>query len=318
MKTLSLIVPCYNEQESIELFIQTLNDIFITPDAKYRLEVIAINDGSQDATLLKLIGLQKIYPFLKIVDFSRNFGKESALSAGLQYATGDAIVPIDADLQHPPHLILDMLSLWEEGYEVVLAKRTSRETDSPLQRVTAQFFYKIHNKISDIEIPSDVGDFRLMDRSVVDALNTLKENRRFMKGLFAWVGFKTTTISYEVAPRLHGTSKFKTWQLWNFALEGITSFSTAPLKVWTYTGVFIATLSLLYALYIIIKTMFFGSDLAGYPSILVSILFMGGIQLISIGTLGEYIGRIYVESKNRPSFIVRKFYTTQESDNHAR
>lgn len=316
MKTLSLIVPCYNEQESIELFIQTLNDIFMTADAKYRLEVIAINDGSQDATLLKLIGLQKIYPFLKIVDFSRNFGKESALSAGLQYATGDAVVPIDADLQHPPHLILDMLSLWEEGYEVVLAKRTSRETDSPLQRVTAQFFYKIHNKISDIEIPSDVGDFRLMDRSVVDALNTLKENRRFMKGLFAWVGFKTITISYEVAPRLHGTSKFKTWQLWNFALEGITSFSTAPLKVWTYTGVFIATLSLLYALYIIIKTMFFGSDLAGYPSILVSILFMGGIQLISIGTLGEYIGRIYVESKNRPSFIVRKFYTTQESDIH--
>ena len=318
MKTLSLIVPCYNEQESIELFIQTLNDIFMTADAKYRLEVIAINDGSQDATLLKLIGLQKIYPFLKIVDFSRNFGKESALSAGLQYATGDAVVPIDADLQHPPHLILDMLSLWEEGYEVVLAKRTSRETDSPIQRVTAQFFYKIHNKISDIEIPSDVGDFRLMDRSVVDALNTLKENRRFMKGLFAWVGFKTTTISYEVAPRLHGTSKFKTWQLWNFALEGITSFSTAPLKVWTYTGVFIATLSLLYALYIIIKTMFFGSDLAGYPSILVSILFMGGIQLISIGTLGEYIGRIYVESKNRPSFIVRKFYTTQESDTNAR
>jgi glycosyltransferase involved in cell wall biosynthesis len=316
MKTLSLIVPCYNEQESIELFIKTVNDIFITNDAKYHLELIAVNDGSKDLTLLKLIQLQKIYPFIKIVDFSRNFGKESALSAGLSYATGDAVVPIDADLQHPPHLILEMLSLWEEGYEVVLAKRTDRKTDSTLQRITAQFFYKIHNKISDIEIPADVGDFRLMDAKVVDALNTLTENRRFMKGLFAWVGFKTTTISYDVAPRLHGTSKFKTWQLWNFALEGITSFSTAPLKVWTYTGVFIAGISLLYALYIIIKTLFFGSDLAGYPSIMISILFMGGIQLISIGTLGEYIGRIYVESKNRPSYIVRKFYTMQESSHH--
>lgn len=316
MKTLSLIVPCYNEQESIELFIKTVNDIFITKDAKYHLEIIAVNDGSTDLTLLKLMQLQKIYPFIKIVDFSRNFGKESALSAGLSYATGDAIVPIDADLQHPPHLVLDMLSLWEEGYEVVMAKRVNRKTDSTLQRITAQFFYKIHNKISDIEIPADVGDFRLMDRKVVDALNTLTENRRFMKGLFAWVGFKTTTISYDVAPRLLGTSKFKTWQLWNFALEGITSFSTAPLKIWTYTGVFIAGISLLYALYIVIKTLFFGSDVAGYPSTMIAILFMGGIQLISIGTLGEYIGRTYVESKNRPSYIVRKFYTTQESTSY--
>lgn len=316
MKKVSLVVPCYNEQENIEPFIKKVDEIF--SHTNYSLEVIAVNDGSQDLTLLNLIGLQKIYPFIKIVDFSRNFGKEAALSAGLQYTTGDAVVPIDADLQHPPELILEMLHLWEEGYEVVLAKRTSRETDSALQRVTAQFFYKIHNRISDIEIPADVGDFRLMDRSVVNALNALKENRRFMKGLFAWVGFKTTTVSYEVAPRLHGTSKFKTWQLWNFALEGITSFSTAPLKVWTYTGVLIAALSLLYAVYIIIKTLLFGSDLAGYPSLLVSILFMGGIQLISIGTLGEYIGRIYVESKNRPPYIVRKFYTTQEPDTNAR
>lgn len=317
MKKISLIVPCYNEQESIELFVKTVNDLFVA-NASYQLELIAINDGSKDLTLFKLLELQKSYAFLKIVDFSRNFGKESALSAGLMYATGDAVVPIDADLQHPPHLVLEMLSLWQEGYEVVLAKRNDRKTDSKLQRVTAQFFYKIHNKISDTEIPADVGDFRLMDRKVVDALNALTENRRFMKGLFAWVGFKTTTISYDVAPRLMGSSKFKTWQLWNFALEGITSFSTAPLKVWTYAGVLIAGVSLLYAFYIIVKTLVFGSDLAGYPSIMISILFMGGVQLISIGTLGEYIGRIYVESKNRPSYIVRNFYSAQESHSHVK
>ncbi|EQB34337.1 bactoprenol glucosyl transferase [Sulfurimonas hongkongensis] len=312
MKKISLIVPCYNEEQNIELFINAVDKLFKT--IPYKLELITINDGSNDETLSKLLKMQETHSYIKVVDLSRNFGKESALSAGLFHVTGDAAIPIDADLQHPIELIPQMIELWLKGYEVVLAKRTSRKTDTAFQRVTAQIFYKLHNKISDIEIPADVGDFRLMDRSVVNALNELKENRRFMKGLFAWVGFKTTSILYEVSPRLHGTSKFKTWQLWNFALEGITSFSTAPLKIWTYAGVVIAGISLLYALYIIIKTLLFGSDLAGYPSILVSILFMGGIQLISIGTLGEYIGRIYMESKNRPPYIIRKTYTKEKTN----
>lgn len=308
MKTLSLVVPCYNEAQNIRPFLQEVDRLAQRLKPSYVFEVIAINDGSTDATLALLVAEQANYPFLKIIDFSRNFGKEAALSAGLQHCSGDAIIPIDADLQHPIDVIPQMLALWEEGYEVVLAKRTNRHTDTPLQKVTAQFFYKMHNKISDIHIPADVGDFRLMNKNVVDALNTLRENRRFMKGLFAWVGFKTTTITYDVAPRLHGHSKFKPWQLWNFALEGITSFSTVPLKVWTYAGVIIASLSFVYALYIIIKTLLFGPDLAGYPSIIVSILFMGGIQLISIGTLGEYIGRIYMESKQRPPYIIRAIH----------
>ena len=311
MKKISLIVPCYNEEQNIEPFIDAVDKLFQT--IPYKLELIAINDGSKDETLSQLLKMQETHSYIKVIDLSRNFGKESALSAGLFHVSGDAAIPIDADLQHPLELIPQMLDLWLSGYEVVLAKRTNRKTDTAIQRVSAQIFYNLHNKISDIKIPADVGDFRLMDRSVVNALNALKENCRFMKGLFAWVGFKTTTISYEVSPRLHGSSKFKTWQLWNFALEGITSFSTAPLKVWTYAGVAIAGISLLYALFIILKTIFFGSDLAGYPSILVSILFMGGIQLISIGTLGEYIGRIYTESKNRPPYIVRKTYTKDET-----
>jgi len=308
MKTISLIVPCYNEEENIIPFLQAVDSLVQTLKDSYVLEVIAVNDGSQDSTLPALIHQQKNYPYLKIIDFSRNFGKEAALSAGLKYCSTDIAIPIDADLQHPLEVIPQMLSKYEEGYEVVLAKRTSRKTDTYLHKVTARFFYKIHNKISDINIPADVGDFRLMDKSVVQALNTLSENRRFMKGLFAWVGFKTTTISYEVAPRKFGHSKFKPWQLWNFALEGITSFSTVPLKIWTYIGVMIASVSLFYALFIIIKTLLFGSDLAGYPSIIVSVLFIGGIQLISIGTLGEYIGRIYIESKDRPPYIIRKIH----------
>ena len=310
---ISLVVPCYNEEENIEPFFNTIYKVLCIQNQDYTIEVVAVNDGSKDQTLAKLIEMQKKYGFIKIIDLSRNFGKEAALSAGLSRVMGDAIIPIDADLQHPMELIPQMLQLWEKGYEVVLAKRSNRTTDSAIQRITAQFFYKIHNKISDIEIPPDVGDFRLMDRTVVNALNELKENRRFMKGLFAWVGFKTTTINYDVLPRLYGHSKFKTWQLWNFALEGITSFSIAPLKIWTYIGVLIAAFSLFYALYIMIKTLIFGPDIAGYPSIIISILFMGGIQLISIGTLGEYIGRIYVESKNRPPYIIRSVYPKEDA-----
>lgn len=314
MKTISLIVPCYNEKENIQYFMDEVNNKLITNQKKYTFQVVAVNDGSTDGTLEKLIQIQQKYSFLKVIDLSRNFGKEAALSAGLKYSDGDAVVPIDADLQHPLEAIDRMILLWEEGYDVVLAKRTDRKTDHALQKFTAQSFYKAHNAISDIDIPADVGDFRLMDKKVVDALNQLPENRRFMKGLFAWVGFKTTTIDYEVNSRLYGESKFNTWKLWNFALEGITSFSIAPLKIWTYIGMFISSLSFMYAIFLIFKTLFFGADLAGYPSLMVAILFIGGIQLISIGILGEYIGRIYIESKKRPPYIIKKIIEKNNDD----
>jgi glycosyltransferase involved in cell wall biosynthesis len=199
-----------------------------------------------------------------------------------------------------------MLAQWEAGFEVVLAKRVDRDTDRAIQKFSANSFYKLHNYISDIDIPADVGDYRLMDRKVVDALKALPENRRFMKGLFAWVGFKTTTVEYKVEPRLSGVTSFNTWKLWNFALEGITSFSSAPLRIWSYLGGAISLLSFLYALYLILKTVVFGIDTPGYASLMVAILFVGGIQLIGIGVLGEYLGRIFVETKRRPVYIVRE------------
>lgn len=254
----------------------------------------------------KLIEAKAVWSFIKVIDFSRNFGKEAALSAGLDHASGDAVVPIDSDLQHPPEMVIEMIQKWEEGFEVVLAKRTDRDTDRAVQRVTANYFYRLHNSISDIDIPADVGDFRLMDAKVVEAIKALPESRRFMKGLFAWVGFKTTTLEYKVAAREHGHTSFNTWKLWNFAIEGITSFSSVPLRVWTYLGFAISSLAFLYGIYLILKTLFFGIDTPGYASIMIAILFTSGVQLIGIGVLGEYMGRIFAESKRRPVYIIRE------------
>ncbi|WP_346832801.1 glycosyltransferase family 2 protein [Pseudomonas abietaniphila] len=305
-KTISVISPFYNEELGVEAFFARLSSVHAEVADRYDLEVIAINDGSKDNTLSELVNVRPRYPFLTIVDLSRNFGKEAALSAGLDYATGDVVIPIDSDLQHPPELILEMLAQWEAGFEVVLAKRVDRDTDRAIQKFSANSFYKLHNYISDIDIPADVGDYRLMDRKVVNALKALPENRRFMKGLFAWVGFKTTTVEYKVEPRLSGVTSFNTWKLWNFALEGITSFSSAPLRIWSYLGGAISLLSFLYALYLILKTVVFGIDTPGYASLMIAILFVGGIQLIGIGVLGEYLGRIFVETKRRPVYIVRE------------
>ncbi|MBA1204479.1 glycosyltransferase family 2 protein [Pseudomonas capeferrum] len=304
-RKISLVSPFYNEEKGVQAFFARINQVFAPLRERYDLEVIAINDGSRDQTYRELLKAQADNAYLTIVDLSRNFGKEAALSAGLDFATGDAVVPIDSDLQHPPEVVLDLIQQWEEGAEVVLAKRIDRETDRPIQKITANWFYKLHNCISDINIPADVGDFRLMDRKVVDALKTLPESRRFMKGLFAWVGFNSTVIEYKVAPREHGTTSFNTWKLWNFAIEGITNYSSAPLRVWTYLGCAVSALSFLYAVYLLIKTLFFGADTPGYASIMITILFASGVQLIGIGVLGEYVGRIFAESKNRPVYIVR-------------
>ncbi|WP_019895315.1 glycosyltransferase family 2 protein [Hydrogenovibrio halophilus] len=306
---IQLVVPCFNEEANIIPFFEELDKADLAQaESDLRFEVIAVNDGSKDQTLKTLLEIQKERDDLTVIDLSRNFGKESALTAGLSEAGGDAVIPIDADGQHPFATISEMVALWRQGYDVVLAKRNTRDTDTRLQKWTARLFYKAHNQLSDINIPADVGDFRLMDKKVVRVLNQLPENRRFMKGLFAWVGFRTATVIYDVQPRSYGQTRFNTWKLWNLALEGITSFSISPLKIWTYVGVVVAFLSFLYASYLVATTLIYGTDLPGYPSIMVAVLFMGGIQLISIGIIGEYLGRVYIESKNRPSYIIADIY----------
>ena len=305
MKKISLIVPCYNEASNIETFYNSFINTFHSIENQYIYEIIFIDDGSEDETLDKMISLAKNDHNIKIIELSRNFGKEAALTAGLDVSSGDAIIPIDADLQDPVELILEMISVWNSGAEIVLAKRINRSEDSWLKRVTASFFYKIHNSISDIKIPNNVGDFRLMDRSVVNAIKSLPEQQRFMKGLFSWVGFKTASIEYSRLARNAGSTKFSGWKLWNFAIEGITSFSSLPLRIWTYIGFLGAISSLLYAFIIIFKTIIFGIDVPGYASLIVLLLFFGSLQLIGIGVLGEYISRIYMESKKRPIYIIR-------------
>ncbi|MGZ4954215.1 MAG: glycosyltransferase family 2 protein [Methylobacter sp.] len=304
-KSVSLVVPFYNEALGVDAFFERVAAV-IAGLPNYRFEIIAVNDGSKDSTLEQLLAARKRYGNIHVVELSRNFGKEAALTAGLDRAYGDAVIPIDSDLQHPPELIGEMLDKWANGADVVLARRNDRVTDGPLQKLAANFFYRVHNKISDIEIPPDVGDFRLLDQSVVSVLRVMPENRRFMKGLFAWVGFRNVTITYDVAPRYKGRSSFNIWKLWNFALEGITSFSTAPLQIWTYIGAFTSLAAITYAFFIIVKTLISGVDLPGYASLMVAMLFLGGVQLMGIGAMGEYIGRIYSEVKRRPVYVVRK------------
>lgn len=305
--TISLVVPVYNEAETVSLFIERVASLFNDSD-EVVVEYVFINDGSTDGTLELLLLRQRSVPHLKVIDLSRNFGKEAALSAGLRCATGQVVVPIDVDLQDPPELILEMLDKWREGYEVVVGRRIDRTSDSWAKRASANWFYRIHNKIADPVIPENVGDFRLMDRQVVDALNELPESRRFMKGLFAWVGFRTACIDYSRAERVAGTSKFNGWRLWNFALEGITSFSTDPLKIWTYVGIAVSLISFLFAAIIVLKVLLTGIDVPGYASLMVMVSFLGGLQLIGIGVLGEYLGRTYLESKRRPVYLVRRIY----------
>jgi len=306
-KKISIITPFYNEEEGIDFYYEALKPIF-SQIGEIEFEVICVDDGSRDATLKKLISVAENDSRFHVIELSRNFGKEAALTAGIDAATGDAIIPIDADLQDPPELIPEMIKEWLNGAEVVLARRVDRSSDSFLKRKTAEIFYRFHNSLSTIQIPENVGDFRLMDRIAVDALKQLPEQHRFMKGLFAWVGFKTVTLDYVRQPRIAGTTKFSGWKLWNFALEGITGFSAAPLKFWSYLGGIGALVTFFYAIFIISRTLIYGVDIPGYASLLVVVLFFGSLQLISVGMLGEYIGRIYMETKHRPLYLIRKQY----------
>jgi glycosyltransferase involved in cell wall biosynthesis len=304
---LSLVVPFYNEGEVIGLFFRE-----VVPALEripgMRFEILCVNDGSRDDTLDQLVAAAQSDPRVRVIDLTRNFGKEAALSAAIDEARGDVIVPFDADLQDPPRVIALLVEKWREGYDVVLAKRSNRDSDTMLKKWTACFFYRIHNAVSDVAIPENVGDFRLFTREVADALRRLPECRRFMKGLFAWVGFRTAVVEYARAPRVAGASKFSGWKLWNFAVEGLTSFSTLPLRVWTYVGVSLACIALLRALYLVVRTVIYGVDVPGYASLATAILLLGGIQLIGIGVLGEYVGRTYLESKNRPVYLIRRRY----------
>lgn len=301
----SIVTPFYNEGLAIDAFFAELAPIF---DAipEYRFEIVCIDDGSRDDTAARLDAAAARDPRVRVFELTRNFGKEAALTAGLDHARGDAVIPLDADLQDPPQLIPLMLERWREGAEVVVAKRRDRTSDSFAKRATAIWFYRLHNALSELKIPENVGDFRLMDRQVVDALRELPERHRFMKGLFAWVGFRTVLVEYQRASRVAGRTKFSGWRLWNFALEGITSFSTAPLRIWTYIGGAIALIAFGYGGFIALRTILFGNPVAGYPSLITIMLFMAGIQLIGIGVVGEYIGRIYDETKRRPVYLVRR------------
>jgi len=304
--TISVVCPMHNEADSLETFFsRLLPSLDVTGET---CEIVCVNDGSRDDTLERLLELQKKDARLIVVDLSRNFGKEAALTCGIDHAHGQAVIPIDADLQDPPELIGELIRVWRQGFDVVLAQRVNRSADTYLKRKSAELFYGLHNTISEPPIPANVGDFRLMDRCVVEALKTLPERRRFMKGLFAWVGFRHATIPYVREARAAGRSNFSGWRLWNFALEGITSFSTAPLRIWTYLGLLIALIAFVFAVFIVGRTLLMGRDLPGYASVITIILFLGGIQLIGLGVLGEYIGRIFSETKGRPLYIVRKHY----------
>jgi len=303
----SLVVPVYDEAETVGLFLDRVRQVF-DGEPTVRIEIVFVNDGSTDGTLDRLLEFRQRDRRVWIVDLSRNFGKEAALTAGLQVAKGRVVVPIDVDLQDPPGLILQMVAKWREGYDVVLGRRINRDTDAWAKRMSATWFYRVHNWIADPAIPENVGDFRLMDRAVVDALNELPESRRFMKGLFAWVGFRTAFVAYARPERSAGSSKFKGWRLWNFALEGLTSFSTVPLRIWTYLGGIVALASFLYGLAIVARVLIFGVDTPGYASVFVAVTFLGGLQLIGIGVMGEYLGRTYFEAKRRPLYLVRHIY----------
>jgi len=310
---ISVVVPFYNEAGGVEAFYRELC-LVLDGLAGHRFEVICVDDGSRDETLANLLALVERDSRFRVLELSRNFGKEAALTAGIDASRGDAVIPMDADLQDPPELIPRLIDEWLlRGADVVVARRTDRSIDPFLKRKTAELFYGVHNRLSSVKIPENVGDFRLLDRAAVEAIKALPERQRFMKGLFAWIGFKTATVDYARGARAAGSSKFSGWRLWNFALEGITSFSTVPLRVWTYIGGAGALISFLYALYIVLRIVILGVDVPGYASLLVAILFLGSLQLLSVGLLGEYIGRIYLESKQRPIYVVRREFGQRDA-----
>jgi glycosyltransferase involved in cell wall biosynthesis len=312
---LSIVVPVYNEDRVLPEFHRRLAKVL---DAiAGTSEIIYVNDGSSDSTPSQLRSLHEEDPRVALVDLSRNFGKEIALTAGLDHSHGKAVIVIDSDLQDPPELIPELMARWSEGFDVVYATRISRAGETFLRRYTAKAFYRSIRYLSRVEIPSDTGDFRLLSRRAVNALGQLREQHRFMKGLFAWIGYPQTSITYHRDPRFAGDSKWNYRKLWDFAIEGFTSFTTAPLRLASYTGLFTAAIAFLYAAWIIYKTLRFGDPVAGYPSLMVAVLFLGGIQLTTIGIIGEYLGRIFNETKRRPLYLIDVYRPPRNSSQPA-
>ncbi len=301
---LSVVVPMYNEEEGAEGFFARLMPVLSSITKNF--EIVCVDDGSSDRTLAILTQYHVRDSRIKVLSLSRNFGKDTALSAGLDYTRGQAVIPIDADLQDPPELIAEMVAKWREGYEVVYARRSHRDTDGVSKRVSAGMFYRIHNWIADVRIPDNTGDFRLMDRRVVEALKHLPEKTRFMKGLFAWVGFRQIGVEFRREARAAGTTKWRYWKLWNFALDGITGSSTVPLRIWTYFGIAVGLFALTYAAWLVTRTVAYGVEVPGYASLMVTVLMLGAINIVATGILGEYLGRVYAEVRNRPLYLIRE------------
>jgi glycosyltransferase involved in cell wall biosynthesis len=302
--TISVVVPAYNEADGLNIFHRRLLRALVGLES---WEVVYVNDGSKDATLSVMEALHRTDDRVGLVSLSRNFGKEIAVTAGLDHAAGDAVVVIDADLQDPPELIPDLITNWRDGFDMVYAKRRSRAGDSWVKRGTAWVFYRLMQCMGDLRLPEDTGDFRLMSRRVVDAVRRMREQHRFMKGLFAWVGYPTTYVLYDREPRYSGISKWSYWRLWNLAWEGITSFTVMPLRFATYVGLGVALLAVVYAAQVIVKTLIIGNPVAGYPSLMTVVLFLGGVQLMFLGVIGEYLGRVFNETKQRPLYLVERY-----------
>lgn len=303
---ISLIVPVFNEQDVIDIFLDKTSSVMEAAGLDY--EYLFINDGSTDATFSQLIELSASNPRIRIINLSRNFGKEAAMTAGIDHVRGNVLIPIDVDLQDPPELIPQFIEKWRQGYDIVYGVRSSRDDDSMLKRASARWFYNLFNRMSSVPIPDNAGDFRLIDERATEVLRQLPERNRFMKGLFSWVGFYSIGVPYSRPARAAGQTKWNFRKLWNFALDGLFSFSTVPLRIWSYVGMAISLLAFLYASFIVIRTVVLGIDLPGYASLLTVILFLGGIQLLSLGIIGEYLGRLLVEAKQRPIYIIEGEY----------
>jgi polyisoprenyl-phosphate glycosyltransferase len=301
--TLSVVVPAYNEAEVLPTFHARLANVMGALGESW--EVVFVNDGSNDATLATMEDLQSVDPHVVVVNLSRNFGKEIAITAGLDHAIGDAVIVIDADLQDPPEIIPHLVLGWRQGFDTVYAQRRRRHGETWV-KATATAFYRVMKRIGRVHLPPDTGDFRLISRRVVEALGQLREQHRFMKGLFAWVGYPSKAVFYDRAPRQAGQTKWNYWRLWNFALEGITSFTVMPLKIATYLGLIIGLLAAAYLCIILVKTILFGNPVAGYPSLMAVVLFLGSAQLVTLGVIGEYLGRIFNETKRRPLYLVER------------
>lgn len=306
-KKISILIPAYNEQEVLQHLYERLGKLADNVD-NYSFEFLFVNDGSRDRTLEIIMSFAAKDPRVAYVNLSRNFGKEIAMIAGLDHVTGDATVIIDADLQDPPELIPKMIKYWENGFDDVYARRNSRAGETWFKKATSELFYRLLKKSTTVPIQQDTGDFRLLDRRCVDALRQFRESQRYTKGMFSWIGFKKKEITYDRDPRIAGETKWNYLKLVNLAIDGITSFTTAPLRIASILGILVSFAAFIYIVYLVVRTTAYGSDLAGYPSMMAVILFLGGVQLLSLGVIGEYIGRIFNETKQRPLYFVEEYH----------